>query len=168
MDAVLLSPHQLSWGDRRFRCAIGRGGIAITKREGDGATPVGRFPFRQLLFRADHLKRPDTALQTNMIMPNDGWCDDPSHPEYNRQIKRPFASSHELLWRDDGFYDVIIVVGHNDSPPERGAGSAIFIHLAHDNYAPTEGCVAVALADLLTIVSECSARSALQVTPPPT
>jgi L,D-peptidoglycan transpeptidase YkuD (ErfK/YbiS/YcfS/YnhG family) len=36
---------------------------------------------------------------------------------------------------------------------ERGRGSAIFLHLARPDYAPTEGCVALAEPDLRAVLA---------------
>lgn len=153
----------LRFGDRRYRCAIGRSGIAREKREGDGATPVGRFPLRRILYRADRLAALKTGLTRRAIRRDDGWCDAPADPAYNKPIRLPFAASHERLWRDDGLYDLVAVLGHNDAPPRPGLGSAIFLHVASPGYGPTEGCVAVALADLLRILCDCGAETYLEV-----
>ena len=56
------------------------------------------------------------------------------------------------MWRDDGLYDLLVVVGYNDDPPEGEWGSAIFLHVAREDYAPTQGCVAFARDDLLELV----------------
>ena len=40
------------WGEHLWRCALGPIGVAAEKREGDGATPAGRFAFRRLLYPA--------------------------------------------------------------------------------------------------------------------
>jgi L,D-peptidoglycan transpeptidase YkuD (ErfK/YbiS/YcfS/YnhG family) len=133
-------------------CAIGRGGITDAKREGDGATPIGCWPLRRVLYRPDRLSQPDTQLPIAPLSPEDGWCDDPGHVAYNRQVRRPFSASHEALWRDDGIYDIIVILGHNDDPPVPGAGSAIFLHVARPHYGPTAGCVALALDDLLSVL----------------
>ena len=143
-------PDGLSWS-----CALGRGGIAEEKREGDGVTPIGRWPLRHVLYRADRVARPDCGLPIAEIAPDDGWCDDPAHPAYNRPVKKPFAASHEAMWRADQLYDVVVVLGHNDDPPVPGAGSAIFLHVAKPGYQPTEGCVALALPDLLSLLKYC-------------
>ncbi|MCR9219442.1 MAG: L,D-transpeptidase family protein [Alphaproteobacteria bacterium] len=148
---------------RRLRCALGRGGIARAKREGDGVTPAGAWPMRRVLYRADRLSRPETALPTAPIAEDDGWCDDPADAAYNRPIKRPYAASHEAMWREDGLYDVVVVLGHNDDPPAPGAGSAIFLHVARPDYGPTEGCVALALPDLLDLLKRCGPETALAV-----
>lgn len=151
---------------RRLRCAIGRGGIRADKREGDGATPVGRFPLRRLLFRADRGGAPETGLPVVPIAPQDGWCDDPGHADYNRPIDLPHAARHERLWRDDHVYDLVVVIGHNDRPVVAGEGSAVFIHVARDGYAPTEGCVALALADLRWLLSGATPETVLRVVAP--
>ncbi len=80
--------------------------------------------------------------------PNDGWCDDPGDRRYNTAVRLPCDARHEALWRDDGVYDVIGILGWNDTPVVRGRGSAIFLHVARPDFAPTEGCIALALPDL--------------------
>ena len=138
---------------QRYRATLGRGGITAQKQEGDGATPVGVLPLRRVLFRADHLPRPRAAVPVTLLAPGDGWCDDPADPAYNRPVRLPHPARHEELWRGDGIYDVIGVLGWNDAPVERGRGSAIFLHVARDDYAPTEGCIALARADLLAVLA---------------
>lgn len=137
-----------------LRCALGRGGIrpAAVKREGDGATPAARLPLRRLLYRADRGAAPRCAVPVEPIAPGDGWCDDPSHPAYNRSVTLPFDASHERLWREDHVYDLIGVLGWNDDPVERGRGSAIFLHLARPGFPPTEGCVALESRDLRAVL----------------
>jgi L,D-peptidoglycan transpeptidase YkuD (ErfK/YbiS/YcfS/YnhG family) len=144
---------------RPFPCALGRAGIvpAEAKREGDGGTPTGVLPLRRLLFRADRLPRPAAAVPAEPIAPDDGWCDDAADAAYNRPVRLPFTPSHERLWREDPVYDLIGVLGWNDAPVVPGRGSAIFLHLArpstgHGGLTPTEGCVALALPDLLAIL----------------
>lgn len=154
---------RLTAGGRRWRCALGRGGVRTDKREGDGATPAGRFPLRRVLYRADRLAAPETALPRAAIAGDDGWCDDPADPAYNRPVKRPYAASHERMWREDALYDVVVVLGHNDDPPVPGLGSAVFLHVARADYGPTEGCVAMARDDLLDLLSRCGSDTVLTV-----
>ncbi len=144
-----------SCGTETWRCAIGRSGVrpAEAKVEGDGATPAGCWPLRRILFRADRLAPFPSPCEPQAIQAEDGWCDDPAHPAYNQQIKRPFAASHEELWRGDALYDIIGILGHNDDPPRPGRGSAIFLHVAAPDYTPTAGCVALARPDLLRFLS---------------
>ena len=134
----------------QVRCALGRGGViaAGEKREGDGASPLGVWPIRRVLYRPDRGPAPRTALPAQPIAPDDGWCDAPNDVAYNRPVKRPYPASSETMCRADGLYDLVVVLGHNDDPPVPGLGSAIFLHVAKPGYAPTEGCVALARPDL--------------------
>jgi L,D-peptidoglycan transpeptidase YkuD (ErfK/YbiS/YcfS/YnhG family) len=154
MDLVVAPDGLAEWDGRRLRCALGRSGIRADKREGDGATPAGRWRMRALLFRPDRVPRtPLTGLPLRALRPEDGWCDDPADPLYNKPVKLPFRARAELLWREDGIYDLIVVLGYNDEPPEPGRGSAIFLHIARPNFTPTEGCVALARDDLITVTA---------------
>jgi L,D-peptidoglycan transpeptidase YkuD (ErfK/YbiS/YcfS/YnhG family) len=140
---------------RRTRCALGRGGViaAPDKREGDGMSPLGLWPIRRVLYRPDRRAPPMTALSTQPLGPDDGWCDEPHDPHYNKPVTHPYPSSAERLWRDDSIYDIIAVLGHNDDPPAPGRGSAIFLHLARETYAPTQGCVALNQEDLTALLA---------------
>lgn len=165
MDLVITADGFAGWGARRFRCALGPAGIRRDKREGDGATPAGRFAFRRVMYRADRLAAPASGLPMEPLTPTDGWCDDPADAAYNRPVRLPQPGRHERLWRTDGVYDVIVVIGHNDAPPRPGHGSAVFLHVARPDYGPTEGCVALALADLLAVLAEAKPGDALVVEP---
>jgi L,D-peptidoglycan transpeptidase YkuD (ErfK/YbiS/YcfS/YnhG family) len=134
---------------------LGRNGIRDDKREGDGATPAGRFPLREVYFRADRLAAPWTSLPTSPVSPDLGWCDNPVDAAYNRPVRLPYAARHERLWRDDELYDLIVVIGYNDDPVEPGRGSAVFLHVARPDFAPTQGCVALPFTDLSDLLREC-------------
>jgi L,D-peptidoglycan transpeptidase YkuD (ErfK/YbiS/YcfS/YnhG family) len=153
----------LQFEGREYPCALGRGGIQQTKREGDGATPAGTFALRQVFYRPDRLAPPSCELPMRALTANDGWCDDPAHPDYNRLVGLPFAASHEAMWRTDNLYDVVIVIGHNDDPPRASLGSAIFIHCATADYGPTEGCVALARETLVALLPRLTPDTVLQV-----
>lgn len=167
MEILVHADGRVTWPGGAARCALGKGGIRADKREGDGATPVGVFALRRVLWRPDRLARPATRLPAAPIAPDDGWCDDPAHPAYNRPVTLPHPARHEVLWRDDSVYDVIVVLGHNDDPVVPGAGSAIFLHLARPDWAPTAGCVALDRNDLLRLLAGCGPESVLRVPSPP-
>ncbi len=154
---------RMSWPGGSIRCALGRSGVRRDKREGDGATPVGTFPLRELWFRPDRLPRPETLLDIREIEPTRAWCDDPRDGGYNRAVWAPYPASHERLWREDHLYDLIVPLGYNDAPAIRGLGSAIFLHVAAPDYRPTEGCVAIARDDLLTLLKRCGPVTMLSV-----
>ena len=146
----------ITLGDRLVRCALGKAGViaATDKREGDNRSPVGVWPIREILYRPDvYPNGPTTALPVRPIAPDDGWCDAPGDPAYNRPVKLPYPASAERLWRDDHVYDLVGVLAHNDDPPVPGMGSAIFLHLAREDYSGTEGCVALARVDLEALLA---------------
>jgi L,D-peptidoglycan transpeptidase YkuD (ErfK/YbiS/YcfS/YnhG family) len=153
VQAIVHPEGRLVLGGLVFRAALGRGGVTGDKREGDGATPAGLLPLRRAFYRADRVPRPDCAVPVEPIAPTDGWCDDPSQPDYNRLVRLPHEGSAEELWRQDGLYDLIGVLGWNDAPVQRDRGAAIFLHVARPDYAPTAGCIALALGDLRHILA---------------
>jgi L,D-peptidoglycan transpeptidase YkuD (ErfK/YbiS/YcfS/YnhG family) len=145
------------------RAALGRSGIKALKREGDGATPAGRFALRQVFYRADRHFSPRTDIPSRAIRAADGWCDDPRDRNYNRRIKLPSVRSPEGLMRADHLYDLVVVLGYNDRPRVRGKGSAIFMHLARPGYTPTEGCIALKRNDLLMLLAQARRGSTIIV-----
>ena len=145
------------------RVALGRTGIRALKREGDGGTPLGRFPVRQVLYRADRGLRPRTQLPLRAIRDHDGWCDDPADRNYNRLVRLPSRRSAEGLKRADPLYDLVLVLGYNDVPRVRGRGSAIFVHLARPGFTPTDGCIALSRRDLTMLLAVLGPRSAIVV-----
>jgi L,D-peptidoglycan transpeptidase YkuD (ErfK/YbiS/YcfS/YnhG family) len=143
----------LSGPGLRFRAAYGRAGVTARKREGDGATPCGLLPLQRVLYRADRCKIPRCAVPLEPIGPDDGWCDDPADPAYNRAVRLPYKARAEALWREDSIYDITGVLGWNTGPVVPHRGSAIFLHLATTDYAPTDGCIALAQDDLLACLA---------------
>lgn len=142
----------LQLGARVFPCALGRGGISVLKREGDGATPLATMRVESGYLRDGAVSQPGTCLPLRRTRRSDGWCDAVSHASYNRAIRLPFPVSHERMWRDDSLYDVCIVLDWNRRPRRRGCGSAIFLHIARPGYLPTEGCVAVSPAAMRVLL----------------
>jgi L,D-peptidoglycan transpeptidase YkuD (ErfK/YbiS/YcfS/YnhG family) len=133
----------LRFGGQVIPVALGRGGILANKREGDGGTPKGTFRPRALWWRADRHPRPRTSLPVRAIMPDDAWCEDPSDRHYNRPIRMTRDQEGDRLRRDDHLYDFIVEIDHNTLPRVARRGSAVFLHLARENFAPTAGCVSM-------------------------
>lgn len=139
-------PHEgrLIAGGLVLPCAIGRAGITHNKREGDGATPAGRW--RLLGF---YLRKPaPMPAPWRLTRRDDIWCDDPASFLYNRPLRAPSHLSHEEMWRKDGLYDVVGVLDYNIRARARGRGSAIFFHVATEALGPTAGCVALRARDM--------------------
>jgi L,D-peptidoglycan transpeptidase YkuD (ErfK/YbiS/YcfS/YnhG family) len=133
----------LSWPGGSARAACGTSGVRADKHEGDHASPAGAFPLVSAFYRADRLAAPRTALELTALKPSDGWVDDPADPAYNKLVMLPYPAGHETLWREDGLYDLIVVIGYNTAPIVPGKGSAIFLHVARPDFSGTEGCIAV-------------------------
>lgn len=164
---------KLWWRGRSHPCALGRGGVlpASRKREGDEASPAGLYPLLGVYYRADRLDLPETVsgtvpgteLPARVIGPDLGWCDDPGCADYNSAVDLPHPGSAECLWRADGLYDLLLVTGHNCNPVLPGLGSAIFVHVARDDFSPTRGCVAIARDVLLGILPALSSRTMMRI-----
>jgi len=163
ISTIAVKGQKLYAGEHIFHCAIGKGGFSSNKHEGDGTTPLGTFLLRECLYRPDRQNPPQTTLHTRPIVVDDGWCDDPKSQFYNLPIKIPFIQSHELLWREDHVYDIIIPIGYNDAPIIAGKGSAIFMHIAKPNYEPTQGCVALSLPDMLTLLPLLGQKTTIEI-----
>ena len=152
MTIIVKNKDTLTFGDFVFKCAIGKKGSTIKKKEGDLKTPKGIFEIGNLYYRKDRLKKPSTSLKTNIIGKKMGWCNDVNYPKkYNKQIKINKKITHEKLNRKDSKYDLLIPVKYNFKKPKIGKGSAIFIHLTN-NYRPTAGCIALKKNDLLILL----------------
>jgi L,D-peptidoglycan transpeptidase YkuD (ErfK/YbiS/YcfS/YnhG family) len=153
MRAIVTSAGQFSCANETFRAAIGRGGVRADKTEGDGATPLAPLRLIQVLYRPDRESPPVTQAPIQALSPNDGWCDDPALPVYNQMVHLPIDGSAEKLWRDDNLYDIIGVLDWNLSPATPDHGSAIFLHIARPDYAPTDGCIALSAPDLRHVLA---------------
>ncbi len=153
MRATATAAGNFTIGTETYRAALGFGGVRTDKREGDGVTPAGLLPLRSVLYRPDRVDAPRSAVPVRPLTPSDGWCDDIRDPAYNRAVQLPLDARAEALWRDDASYDIIGVLGWNDDPIVAGLGSAIFLHVARIDFAPTEGCIALHLEDLSHVLA---------------
>jgi L,D-peptidoglycan transpeptidase YkuD (ErfK/YbiS/YcfS/YnhG family) len=154
---------RLQAGNLTIPCALGRSGTRHHKREGDGASPVGRFRLLQAFYRADHGPRPRSGLPLRRIRPGDGWSDDPRDRRYNRLVPLPCPTSHERMWREDYLYDVVVDIAWNRGPIIGGRGSAIFLHLARPGFTPTEGCVAVDRRTIRRLMERIGPRTRIEI-----
>ena len=153
-NIVVYPDGRLEFGGKEYRCALGKGGVTKDKKEGDGCTPVGCFHIREIFYRKDRLGEKVFPFVTHITTEEDVWGDNPKQPFYNQHTRVDKTKTTELLWRGDAIYDVVVVLGYNDDPVVAGKGSAIFMHVARENYTPTEGCVALSLDDLLSILGQ--------------
>jgi L,D-peptidoglycan transpeptidase YkuD (ErfK/YbiS/YcfS/YnhG family) len=146
-----------------IQVALGRSGIKRNKREGDGATPAGRFRPVRLWWRADRSQRPPSRLPIRRIGADDAWCEDPHDRRYNRPLRLRPGGAGDRLRRDDHLYDLIIEIDHNARPRVSGRGSAVFLHVARPGFAPTAGCVAMTAARLRWLVARLGPRTRILI-----
>jgi L,D-peptidoglycan transpeptidase YkuD (ErfK/YbiS/YcfS/YnhG family) len=144
----------LKYKDIKFKCALGKSGIRKKRTEGDNITPKGNFKIIKIYYRKDRITKINSAFKLIEIKKNMGWCDDPESKKYNQLIKLPSKYRHEKLFRNDKIYDLILVLDYNMNPVIKNKGSAIFIHIAKNNYCETKGCIALKKKDLIEIVSK--------------
>ena len=149
---ILIKNKFLIYGNYKVKCAIGKRGISKKRKEGDLITPKGNYSIKKLFYRKDRVKSLKTKLKKNIINKNYGWCDDSKSKKYNQLIKYPFNYSYEKLYRKDRIYDIILVLDYNINPIKKEMGSAIFIHVAKNNYSRTKGCVAIKKNSLRKLV----------------
>lgn len=153
----------LTAGQLTVPVALGRGGIRVNKREGDGGTPKGVFRPRRLWWRADRHRRPRTLLPVRAITAEDAWCEDPKHRHYNQPIRLERQDGGDRLQREDHLYDFIIEIDHNTRPRVAGRGSAVFLHLARENFGPTAGCVSMTKQAMLRLLQRLSPQSRIMI-----
>lgn len=146
-----------------YECSMGTNGAKDNKSEGDGTTPVGTFQLRKVYYRADEIQKPSTKLPVEALDQDDVWCDDMSHETYNTHVKMPHPGSFENLWRGDDLYDMIVLICYNDDPIIPGKGSAIFIHIAREDYSSTAGCIALSMPYLLEILRFCDSDTQISI-----
>jgi L,D-peptidoglycan transpeptidase YkuD (ErfK/YbiS/YcfS/YnhG family) len=150
-------------GGVKIPVALGRAGIRVDKREGDGATPAGCFRPRRLWWRADRGLRPQSLLPIRRIRADDAWSEDPRERRYNQPFRLGAAEVGDRLWRGDRLYDLIVEIDHNSRPRVAGRGSAVFIHIARPTGAPTAGCVAMTAGRLRWLVARLGPRTRILI-----
>jgi len=160
---ILIKNKKLTFNNYKVKCAIGKRGIGVKKREGDQITPKGKFKIKYILYRKDRISNLKTKLVKITIKKNMGWCDDPKSIFYNKLIKLPSKYSFERLYKKNNTYDIILVLNFNINPTIKNKGSAIFIHVASKNYKKTEGCIAVNKKSLKQIVEKINKKTIVNI-----
>ena len=160
---ILIKNKSLTYNNYKVKCALGKRGIGIKKKEGDLITPKGIYKIKGILYRQDKVKNLRTKIRKKEIDKKMGWCDDPNSKKYNQLIKLPSKFSYERLYRKDNIYDIILVLDFNMNPIKKYKGSAIFIHVAKNNYKKTKGCIAIKKKDLILLLRKINKRTKVKV-----
>tara|TARA_A100001011_G_scaffold385469_1_gene459519 strand:+ start:1192 stop:1689 length:498 start_codon:yes stop_codon:yes gene_type:complete len=150
---ILINKNYLTYNKLKVKCAIGKKGIGYKRKEGDLITPLGEFNIKYILYRKDRVKV-SSKLKKKVIKKNMGWCDDPKSNHYNKLVKLPFDYKHEKLYKNENIYDIILVLNYNMNPIKKNQGSAIFIHVAKNNFKRTKGCVAIKKISLIKLIKK--------------
>ena len=161
---IIIKNKYFIFGDYRTKCAVGKRGIKIKKKEGDLITPKGTYNLSGLLYRKDRDKNLKSNLKKSIINKNMGWCNDPKSKDYNKLVKLPFKYNHEKLYIRENIYDIILVLDYNMKPIKKNKGSAIFIHVAKKSFIPTQGCVAIKKNELKKIIKKVNVRTKVKIT----
>ena len=151
---ILINKKYLTYKDYKVKCALGKRGIKIKRKEGDLITPIGNYKIKYILYRKDRIRNFKSKVKKIIIRKNIGRCDDSRSKKYNQLVRLSSEYSCERLYRKENIYDLILVLNYNMRPIVKNKGSAIFIHVAKANYKKTEGCVAVKKQHLIKIISE--------------
>ena len=93
---------------KKFKCQVGAGGLKINtkKREGDKATPIGKWKLISIYYRSDKMLKPLIRAKTFKI----------------NKITKNLCSenvSFEKLWREDQAYDIVLETSYNTKPIDR-------------------------------------------------
>ena len=162
---IFINKKYLTCGQYKVKCAVGKRGIGLKKKEGDFITPIGQYKIKYILYRKDRIKKIQSKLRKVVIKKNMGWCDDPKSKRYNKLINLPYSYNYEQLFKKENIYDIILVLNYNMYPVKKNKGSAIFIHVAKKNYKKTQGCIAVKKSDLLKILKEIKINTKVKIEP---
>jgi L,D-peptidoglycan transpeptidase YkuD (ErfK/YbiS/YcfS/YnhG family) len=160
---ILVKNKFLYYKDYKVKCAIGKRGINIKKKEGDLITPRGTFKVQSVLYRKDRVKKLKSNINKIIITKKIRWCDDSKSRKYNKLVKVPFDYSYEKLHKTNNTYDIILVLDYNMNPIKKNKGSAIFIHVIKKKYSATKGCVAVKKKDLIKLIGQINKKTIVKI-----
>ena len=126
------------------------------KHEGDGKAPAGIFPLDTGFGFAPRDSMRDVKLPYVQLLPTTDCVDDTASAHYNTVVDR--ATVPRVDWnsaehmREVGQYKIGVIVGYNSSPPLKGRGSCIFLHIWAGPDSHTAGCTAFDEAKLREVM----------------
>lgn len=151
---VNLGRTGLAWG-RSELIKDAESGSGPQKREGDGKSPAGLFPF---LKGFGHPAKPAGYSSANLpflVVEHEQCVDDGASPYYNQIVKPSEVGGRTWKSAEDmkiGLYEMGLVVGHNCPAAKPGMGSCIFYHLQSGANCPTSGCTAMDRGSLTNLL----------------
>jgi zinc D-Ala-D-Ala dipeptidase len=148
--AVVVGRTGLAWG-----AGFDYGGLdEPRKHEGDGKAPAGMFPLDTAF---GFTPRPSTVkLPYVQLLSTTDCVDDTASVHYNTVVDRSTLTNVD--WnsaehmRAVGQYEMGVIVGYNATPPVKGRGSCIFLHIWAGPDSHTAGCTAFDAAKLKQVI----------------
>jgi L,D-peptidoglycan transpeptidase YkuD (ErfK/YbiS/YcfS/YnhG family) len=137
-----------------YSARVGRKGLRLNRREGDGTTPIGMFSIGRRMF--GNAPNPGVKFLYTRLRCGDWWVEDPASPAYNtfQRIgcgrRPPFKVTTPDMSKDTRAYAYLAVVEFNMNPVFPGRGSGIFLHV--QTGSPTNGCVSLPRGQLLRVL----------------
>jgi D-alanyl-D-alanine dipeptidase len=126
------------------------------KHEGDGKAPAGIFPLDTAFGFAPPDSMQNVRLPYVRLLPTTDCVDDTASLHYNTIVDR--ATVPRVDWnsaehmREVAQYKIGVIVGYNASPPVKGRGSCIFLHIWAGPDSHTAGCTAFDEAKLREVM----------------
>jgi len=148
----------LIFGKKKIRCLVGKNGIGKKNREGDNKTPKGIFRVKKIYYRKDKFLNIKSGIPIFKLKKNDKWCIDSKSRRYNSFFTKNINCGYESLFRNDGVYDLIVVLDYNLDKVKKFKGSAIFLHCIGEKKF-TEGCISIEKDSLKKIIQRLSPLS---------
>lgn len=151
-----LGKNGLVWGKGIHPVPVG----AATKKEGDNRSPAGVFAIGGA-WGYEPAIRKHPALPYRQVTARDLWVEDPTSPEYNRNVILPHDPTtpwekKQQMKQTDPVHSLKLFIAHN-APPKvtPNAGSSIFFHIwRREGAAPTAGCTTMEKPKLQWLVSQ--------------
>jgi L,D-peptidoglycan transpeptidase YkuD (ErfK/YbiS/YcfS/YnhG family) len=137
-----------------YNARVGRNGLRLNRREGDGTTPIGTFDISSRMY--GNQPNPGVKFRYTRLRCGDWWVEDPASPAYNtfQRIgcgrRPPFKTTTPDMSKDTTAYAYLAVIEFNMNPIVRGRGSGIFLHV--QTGSPTNGCISLRRAQLLGVL----------------
>ena len=60
---ILINKKYLTYNQYKVKCAVGKRGIGLKKKEGDSITPIGEYKIKYILYRSDRIKKIQSKLK---------------------------------------------------------------------------------------------------------
>jgi D-alanyl-D-alanine dipeptidase len=116
------------------------------KHEGDGKAPAGIFPLDTAFGFAPPDSIRDVRLPYVQLLSTTDCVDDIASTHYNTVVDKSAVprvdwNSAEHM-REVNQYKIGVIVGYNATPPTKGRGSCIFLHIWNGPDSHTAGCTA--------------------------